>query len=135
VRFDPTPVVLEGRFPAFEGVYALYSLRRTVLDAILVDAAREARAEVRERFVVDELVTEDGRVAGIRGAEKGGARVTERARLVVGADGKHSLVAMAVGAPAYHERPALSVGCYTYWEGVPAEGGVIFGRGRRLGGM
>src|SRR5690349_4844012 len=36
VRFDPGPAVLEGRYPAFEGVDALYSPRRTLLDAIVV---------------------------------------------------------------------------------------------------
>src|SRR5919206_2125636 len=40
VRFDPGPVVLEGRWPSFEGVDALYSPRRTLLDKVLVDAAR-----------------------------------------------------------------------------------------------
>nr|WP_273846809.1 FAD-dependent oxidoreductase [Rubrobacter calidifluminis] len=44
VRFDPGLVVLECRFPAYQGVDALYSPRRTVLDGILVDAAREAGA-------------------------------------------------------------------------------------------
>jgi hypothetical protein len=37
-------------------VDALYSPRRTLLDKLLVDAAREAGAEVRERFAVDEIL-------------------------------------------------------------------------------
>ena len=47
VRFDPGHVVIEGDFPAYEGVSALYSPRRTVLDPMLIDAAREAGAEER----------------------------------------------------------------------------------------
>src|SRR5215472_3101316 len=47
VRFDRPPYVLEGHFPAYDGVDAMYSPRRTALDAILVGAAREAGAEVR----------------------------------------------------------------------------------------
>src|SRR5919206_1475247 len=35
VRFDPGPVVLEGRWPGHHGVDALYSPRRTVLDKLL----------------------------------------------------------------------------------------------------
>jgi 2-polyprenyl-6-methoxyphenol hydroxylase-like FAD-dependent oxidoreductase len=131
LRFDQELARLDGHFPTFHGVDALYSPRRTVLDAILLAAAREAGAEVREQFVVDELVMEDGRVSGIRGGRKGGARVAEAARLVVGADGKHSLVAKAVGAPTYHERPPRSMACYTYWDGVPVDGGTIWSRGRR----
>ena len=38
-----------------------------VLDKILVDAAVDAGAEVREGFTVDEVVVEDGVVVGIRG--------------------------------------------------------------------
>jgi 2-polyprenyl-6-methoxyphenol hydroxylase-like FAD-dependent oxidoreductase len=132
VRFDPGPVVLEGSFPAFEGVDAVYGPRRTLLDTLLVEASGEAGAEVRERFVVDELTFADGRVTGIRGRTHGGGEVREQARLVIGADGKHSLVAKSVKATAYEEQRPLSVGYYTYWKGVPLERGEIYGRGRRL---
>ena len=67
VRFDPGPVVLRGRFPEFEGASAVYSPRRTLLDKLLVDAARAAGAEVRERFAFDSLVFDGDRVTGIRG--------------------------------------------------------------------
>jgi 2-polyprenyl-6-methoxyphenol hydroxylase-like FAD-dependent oxidoreductase len=134
VRFDVGPAVLEGHFPTFQGVDAVYSPRRTVLDALLVEAARAAGAEVRERFIVEELVVEGGRVTGIRGREKGGAPVAESARLTVGADGKHSLVARTVGAASHHDRPPLTVACYTYWDGVPLQGGELYARPRRAVG-
>jgi 2-polyprenyl-6-methoxyphenol hydroxylase-like FAD-dependent oxidoreductase len=41
LRFDQELAQLDGHFPTFQGVDALYSPRRTVLDAILLDAARE----------------------------------------------------------------------------------------------
>jgi flavin-dependent dehydrogenase len=129
VRFDPCGAVIEGCFPEFEGVDAMLSPRRTLLDAMLVDAARDAGAEVREGSPVDEVLIEDGRVTGIRGRG-----IEERAPLVIGADGKHSLVARAVGAPAYNEKPALSIAYYTYWEGVPLEGGEMVARRRRAVG-
>src|SRR5215207_4075731 len=129
VRFD-AGTMLEGHYPPFGGVDALYSPRRTVLDKILIDAAREAGAEVREGFVVEEVLADNGRVTGIRGRVRGksGATLTEGAPLVVGADGKHSLVAEAVGAETYNQRPVLSMGFYTYWEGVPIEGGEMYVR-------
>jgi 2-polyprenyl-6-methoxyphenol hydroxylase-like FAD-dependent oxidoreductase len=129
VRFDPGPVVLRGRFPEFEGANAVYSPRRTLLDKLLVDAARAAGAEVRERFAFDELVWDGDRVTGIRG-RSGGDAVTERAHVVVGADGRHSAVAKAVRAPAYHVKPALTSAYYTYWSGVELSGGEIYGRQR-----
>lgn len=134
VRFDPGHVVLHGSFPTYDGVDALYSPRRTVLDSMLVDAARQGGAEVRENFLVDELVWAQGRVAGIRGHERGATsglargRATEASRLVVGADGKHSMVAEAVGAARYRERPASTLACYSYWSGVPMAGGELYQR-------
>jgi hypothetical protein len=88
VRFDVGFAVLRGHFPAFGGVDAVYSPRRTVLDALLVDAARQAGAEVREGFTVEEIISVDGRVQGIRGRDSDGAPVTETVRQVLGADGK-----------------------------------------------
>jgi 2-polyprenyl-6-methoxyphenol hydroxylase-like FAD-dependent oxidoreductase len=99
-----------------------YAPRRTVLDALLVEAASEAGAEIREGFTVEGLVVEDGRVAGIRGHAKGGRTVTEHAQVVVGADGRYSLVADAVGAPEYDTKPKLLAAYYSYWSDLPMEG-------------
>jgi 2-polyprenyl-6-methoxyphenol hydroxylase-like FAD-dependent oxidoreductase len=60
-------------------------------------------------------------VVGIRGHGKGGKTVTERARVVVGADGRYSLVADTVGAEEYHRKPQLQVS-YSYWSGLPMNG-------------
>ena len=99
-----------------------YCPRRTVLDKLLVDAAVEAGAELREGFSVDEILVSDGNVAGIRGHAKGGRQVTATAPLVIGADGRHSLVAKTVSAPVYNERPIAQVAYYAYWSGLPMAG-------------
>ena len=122
VRFDQGDAVIAGRYPGYQGVDAMCSPRRTLLDRVLVDAARAAGAEVRENFAVDEILG-DGQVTGIRGREKGAPVITEQARLVIGADGKHSLVAQAVGARAYRTAPPRSIAFYTYWAGMPARDG------------
>jgi hypothetical protein len=54
--------------------------------------------------------------------------VTEAASLVIGADGKRSLVAGAVGARRYREWPVRSFASYSYWAGVPVSGGEIYQR-------
>jgi len=128
VRFDTGEPTLRGHFPAWQGVDTLYSPRRTVLDTVLAGAARAAGADVREQFRAEELVWSGGRVTGIRGSHRGEAAVTETARLVVGADGKHSLVARAVGAASYHQKPVLSFACYSYWSGLPVTGGELYQR-------
>jgi len=132
IRFDQGDAVISGRFPACQGVTVMCSPRRTLLDRVLVDAARAAGAEVRENFTVEELLG-DGQVTGIRGQEKGTPPVTEQARLVIGADGKHSLVAKAVSARAYRTRPAQSMAFYTYWDGVPARADTAPGTGEIYG--
>jgi flavin-dependent dehydrogenase len=109
-----------------------YSPRRAVLDKLLVEAAEEAGTELREGFAVQELVWDGACVAGIRGRAQGGATVTERARIVIGADGRHSCVARTVKAPAYHVQPALTCWYYTHWSDVPAEGVEIYLRDRRM---
>jgi flavin-dependent dehydrogenase len=92
-----------------------------VLDKILVDAAAEAGAEVREAFTVEDVVVEDGVVVGIRG-HGSGAHTLERARLVVGADGRNSRIARAVRAEEYNAKPMLQWSYYTYWSGLPIDG-------------
>jgi 2-polyprenyl-6-methoxyphenol hydroxylase-like FAD-dependent oxidoreductase len=119
---------MAGQFPAREGVDALYSPRRTLLDTILVEAAREAGAEIRENFRVTEVTASGGRVTGIRGGARGCPEVTETASLVIGADGKRSLVAGAVGARRYRELPVRSFASYSYWAGVPVSGGELYQR-------
>ncbi|BCB91262.1 NAD(P)/FAD-dependent oxidoreductase [Phytohabitans suffuscus] len=125
VRLDSTATVLDGTFP---GGGAIHSPRRTLLDHALVEAARAAGAEVRERWRVEDLVWEDGRVAGVRGGSAGGQLRTERAPLVVGADGKRSFVAQAVRASARRHHAPRSFASYTYWAGVPLTAGELHQR-------
>ncbi|HEU4918844.1 MAG TPA: FAD-dependent monooxygenase, partial [Candidatus Limnocylindrales bacterium] len=105
---------------------------RTVLDRILVEAAARAGAEVRESFAVEGLIVEGGVVRGIRGRATQGGAVAERASIVIGADGVHSLVARAVGAAVYHEVPALEALYLAYWSNLPTDGEFqVYQRGDR----
>lgn len=130
--FDVGPFALCGTPPPAEGQTAGYAPRRKFLDKVLVDAAVSAGAELRERFSVKDLVIDDGRVTGIRGRSEGGAEVTERARLVIGADGMRSIVAQQVDAPIYNEKPASSCAYYTYWSGVPVDAVELYPRPDRM---
>ena len=119
--FDFGPFTISGAPGTAEALVA-YAPRRTVLDKLLVDAALEAGAEVREEFTVEDILIEDGRIAGLRGHGKGGRTVTEHARVVIGADGRHSMVAKAAHAEQYNEKPRLQGSYYTYWSGLPMNG-------------
>jgi 2-polyprenyl-6-methoxyphenol hydroxylase-like FAD-dependent oxidoreductase len=129
--FDFGPFAIAGSPRPSDGVATAYAPRRTVLDALLVHAAVESGVELREGFTVDGLTSDDGRVTGIRGRAAGGAAVIEQAPLVIGADGRHSLVARAVQAHEYHQQPPLEAGYYAYWSGLPTEGFEVYIRPAR----
>jgi flavin-dependent dehydrogenase len=122
LTFDLGPFSLSGSLLPCEGVTDCYAPRRTVLDKILVDAADEAGAEVREATAVEEIVMDGDRVTGVRCRSDGGATVTENARIVIGADGRNSLVAKGVNAEKYNVKPSYACWYYTYWSGVPRDG-------------
>ena len=135
MALDLGPVALVGSPPPIDGVGVGYGPRRKVLDNILVEAAVETGVELREGFAVQEILMNGDQVTGIRGHGSGGATATEQARLVIGADGIHSLVARAVQAPAYHTKPTLDCAYYTYHSGVPLEGAELYLRGPRWFGV
>jgi flavin-dependent dehydrogenase len=121
-HFDFGSFALTGSPPPIDGVKEAYAPRRKVLDAILVEAAVGAGAELRTGFSVEELHWDDNRVIGIRGREKGGSAITERASIVIGADGMHSTVARAVQAPEYNAKQPLQGPYFSYWSGVQMKG-------------
>jgi flavin-dependent dehydrogenase len=106
------------------------AVRRRVLDEILVDAARTAGAEVREEFAVEELVFEGDQVVGIRGRSRGGDVVEERARVVIGADGRNSFVARALGLRKFDERARCTFAYWSYFSGFSLPQPQIHRRGR-----
>jgi len=122
ISMDLGPFVLRGTPPPAGNVVEAYCARRTVLDKLLVDAAVEAGAELREYFSVEQLVWDDERVVGVTGRSATGQTVMEQAQIVIGADGIHSLVARQVAAPTYNVKPTFGCAYYSYWSGVPLEG-------------
>jgi 2-polyprenyl-6-methoxyphenol hydroxylase-like FAD-dependent oxidoreductase len=119
--FDPGPFVLTGRPHPHDGVRTAYAPRRLVLDKILVDAAAGAGVEVREQFTVEDVIVEDGTVVGIRGHGQGGQTVVERARVVIGADGRNSRVVRTVTPEEYNAKPVLANIFYTFWSDLPVD--------------
>jgi flavin-dependent dehydrogenase len=117
---------LTGYAWACDGVAESYSPRRFALDHILVQAAVNAGAELREGFSVQDLVWSDDRVVGVRGS------TVEHARIVIGADGLHSRVARAADATAYDMRPARACYYAAYWSDVPTDGLEIYWRDCRV---
>jgi 2-polyprenyl-6-methoxyphenol hydroxylase-like FAD-dependent oxidoreductase len=106
-----------------DGVDALFAPRRTVLDPLLVDAARAAGAQVVHGAALAELVrSASGRVEGAVIESVDGSRARVAARIVIGADGLRSRVARLVGAPIEREGLHATGVVYGHWSGVEVEG-------------
>lgn len=131
ITMDFGPFAIRGTPPPAGDVAEAYCPRRTILDKLLVDAAVEAGAELREHFLVQDLVWNGERVSGVTGQSAGGTPVTEQARIVIGADGIHSLVARQVNAPTYNTKPTFSCAYYSYWSGLELDGVEFYPRDHR----
>lgn len=129
--FDYGAFSLCGPVPAVEGVKTAFAPRRIKLDPLLATAAVESGAELREGFSVQELLWDKNQVVGVRGKHQG-TTITEKAKIVVGADGMFSAVAKAVLAPEYKAQPGLEGSWYAYWSGVPMKGWHLWLRPNRV---
>jgi flavin-dependent dehydrogenase len=90
-------VEIKERFKPFSGIDYGLCIPRDLQDATLVEAARDAGADVRESTKVEQVVWRDGRAVGVVCR----TRETEyeiQAELVIGADGRQSRIAAEVGA-------------------------------------
>jgi 2-polyprenyl-6-methoxyphenol hydroxylase-like FAD-dependent oxidoreductase len=105
------------------GVDALYAPRRMLLDTVIADAAIEAGAVFRFGTAVTGLLRDThGGVTGVVTRARDGSVTAEAAGLVIGADGRHSLVADAVGAPTEVSGRAATAFVYGYWAGLDVDG-------------
>jgi 2-polyprenyl-6-methoxyphenol hydroxylase-like FAD-dependent oxidoreductase len=129
VTMDFGDFPLTGIDLARDGVALGYGPRRRVLDSILINAAIAAGVEFRDGFVVEDYLFDNGSVSGIRGRSHG-ADDSERARITVGADGRHSSLARSVGAQVYEHTPPVTCWYFSYWSGVTLDGLEMYLRDR-----
>lgn len=101
---------------ADEQVPGLFAPRRTLLDRLLVDAARAAGAEVRHGLVMQDLLRDwSGRVSGVCVRDRQGQSTHVQAAMVVGADGIGSSVARAAGAQILRRGSVSAATIYSYF--------------------
>ena len=106
-----------------DGVGALYAPRRTVLDTLLADGARDAGATVERGLSVVDLLRDGG--GRVRGAVISGAHFEDtevEADLVIGADGINSRVARILGLEAERTQSDVSASIYGYVRGLGLDG-------------
>ena len=82
---------------AFSGTTDALACPRVVTDKVLRDAAEAAGASVLEGFNVRRILRNRGDFCGVSGTDASGEMQSISAKVVVGADGTHSLVAREMG--------------------------------------
>src|SRR6516162_4193903 len=98
VTADYGAVAISGKPSAVEGTAIMFSPRRTVLDQLLVEAARKAGADMLDEVTFRALLWDGGRVIGAQLQDGNGTTTEYKAAIVVGADGIWSAVARAANA-------------------------------------
>jgi geranylgeranyl reductase family protein len=113
------PVRIE--YPQTDGPRHALTMSRSRLDPLLLRHAQGCGAEVREGVRVRRLLREGGTVCGVVAAGRDGEEALIAARLVVGADGLHSVVGRELGVRAARAWPRR-LGLVGHYEGVEGLG-------------
>ncbi len=105
-----------------------WAMRRAALDAVLLARAREAGVAVHEGFAVRSVCyAESGtgqHLIGVTGKDAHGEQRTVRARLIIGADGTHSLIARQLDmVKALPRLQRLAI--VAHFRNVPGDGDTI----------
>ncbi|MBA2347099.1 MAG: FAD-dependent monooxygenase, partial [Solirubrobacterales bacterium] len=112
------------KFAAVDGIDYGICLPRPASDMAMVETAREAGAEIREKASLEEVLWSDGRVSGAVVRERDGTRVRIDCKLLVGADGRRSSVARHVGAERPYRGSRNERGCAFWYMDDPKVGTV-----------
>lgn len=136
----PNGATIHGEFAADHGFRGYrdrgLAVRRTILDAILLEKARAAGAKVEEGVRVTDVIRgHDGRVSGVTTMNERGQNEKRSATIVVGADGLRSVIGRRLGLirPAGWPRRIALVTHYKGVEGVGDFGEMHVDRGGYCG--
>jgi menaquinone-9 beta-reductase len=118
----PNGAIIHGEFVGDHGFRGFrdrgLALRRTVLDAILLDRAREGGARVQEQTRVTGLLGDRARgFDGVTVMDTSGHKRDLRAQLIIGADGLRSVVARRAGL-ARASRWPRRIALVTHYRGI-----------------
>lgn len=111
---EPRPEI----FGTGQGTWTL-APRRTALDSLLLDAAASAGATVLQGARVSKIVADPAYGARVVGICESGTSFEHRGAIVVGADGRNSLVARQMGAQIEWSRPSRLGVWYAYYADMP----------------
>lgn len=114
---------IDGFFPETSGETECLCIRRTYLDRVLFEhAASLPGVDARQNFRVTGLLRSGDAVAGVEGIDPEGKTERISARLVVGADGRRSVVRELAGSRRLVAVPTDFASYVGYFEGFRQEG-------------
>jgi geranylgeranyl reductase family protein len=117
----PDGTVVTGRYREVGGwrPYRQHAMgvARETLDGALVDRLRGVAVDLREHTRVVDVVIERGQVVGVRAEDRERGPLEVRARVVVAADGRASVIAERLGCRRPH--PLQRMALITYVSGLP----------------
>jgi menaquinone-9 beta-reductase len=93
------------------------AISRAALDAILAERVRALPVELREGVRVTDVLRDGEQVVGLEAMDAAGRSAVFRAPLVIGADGRASVVAQRLGCRRPHRLRRMAL--VTYVEGLP----------------
>ncbi len=112
----PDGRVLQGRYRAVDAWHpyreGALAISRAILDAALTERLRGTPVDVREAVRVTDVVVEGSRVVGVEALDAQGRRQALRAPLVIGADGRASVIAARLGCRRPHHLRRLALVTY-----------------------
>ncbi|HEV8471332.1 MAG TPA: NAD(P)/FAD-dependent oxidoreductase [Methylomirabilota bacterium] len=122
----PDGTVLAGRYRAV-GAFRPYrehaiGVSRATLDGALLDRVRALPIDLHDDARATDVLLEGGAVAGVLGVDAAGARFEARARVVVAADGRASVIAHRLGCRWPHRLRRMAL--VTYVAGLADAGPV-----------
>jgi flavin-dependent dehydrogenase len=122
----PDGTAIQGRYRAI-GTWRPYrdhacGVPREVLDGVLADRLRTLPLDFREQVRVTDVLREGDRVVGVETVDAAARPARFGARLVVGADGRASVVAQRLGCRRPHRRRRMAL--VTHVTGVTGAGDV-----------
>jgi 2-polyprenyl-6-methoxyphenol hydroxylase-like FAD-dependent oxidoreductase len=95
--------------------------RRYALDSVLLEAARDAGVTVWDRIRIQTIKRHPRQGISVAGQTKAGERFDISAGAIIGADGRHSIVARHMGAQIKHSATSNLTGWYTYFSNLPRD--------------
>ncbi|GHH98922.1 NAD(P)/FAD-dependent oxidoreductase [Neobacillus kokaensis] len=93
IKFQFDETVIEGVIPMVHGEDNCHCIRRTYFDHVMIEKARsEQNVTILEKFRVMDVLYEGDTIIGVKGIDAHNIERQFRAKIVVGADGRSSVI-------------------------------------------